>query len=169
MTNWNSFDSRCDIDLKKILRVFSLTEWRAEVSWKFIFCLSRMDFREASEAKCPLRRGKVHTGSTRAASWPGWTSLQWPLMKKLCFWMMKKGSALMYRSEEGFAGKLWWVRSVPALNEDFSKRKGVLYSPQTLFCQLYLKYCVCLVVMVSGSFMWDDAHSCWSASARGAS
>lgn len=45
------------------------------------------------------------------------------------------------------------LRSVPTLNEDFSKGKGVLYGPQTLFCQLHLKYCICLKVMDSGRLL----------------
>ena len=50
----NSFDSKCNIDLKRT--VFSVREWREEVSWKFVFC--PMDFREATETKCCLGQRK---------------------------------------------------------------------------------------------------------------
>jgi len=42
---------------------------------------------------------------------------------------------------------------MPTLNGFFSKGKGVLYNPQTLFCQLFSKYFMFLKVMFSGSLL----------------
>lgn len=65
-----------------------------------------MGFRKATEIRCHVGRRRGCTGPTRAAAWRSHVNWQLLLMKKFCFWMMKRGYFLLYGQDKGLVGKL---------------------------------------------------------------